>query len=226
VLDDAALLRPDVTGGFYWGSRQDFAWNYQGVELSVVKRLSDKWMGRVALSYNDWTEDVGPGATANSSPAAILTDPKIDGGVVVSYGAGTSGKVYYMNARWQLAANALYQLPMGFEVAANVFGRDGYPMPAYALLDLGALDGLQYVLADGTEQDSQRFPSLWDLDLRLAKNLRLGSKANLILSAEMFNVFNSNTEMNRVSQFDSASYLRLDEILAPRIVRFGARLTF
>jgi len=164
--------------------------------------------------------------TANSTPTAVLTDPKIDGGVVVSYGAGTSGKVYYMNARWQIAANALYQLPMGFEIAANVFGRDGYPMPAYALLDLGALDGLQYVLADRSEQDSRRFPSLWDLDLRLAKNLRLGSKANLILSAELFNVLNSNTEMNRVSQFDSASYLRLDEILAPRIVRFGARLTF
>jgi hypothetical protein len=226
VLNDAALDRADVTGGLYWHNRSDFAWNYQGVELSVVKRMSDKWMGRVAFSFNDWSEDVGPGATAYSTPTAVLTDPKIDGGVVVSYGAGTSGKVYYMNARWQIAANALYQLPAGFEIAASAFGRDGYPTPAYALLDLGALDGLQYVLADSTEQDTQRFPSLWDFDLRLAKRLRLGDRVDLILSAEMFNLLNSNTEMNRVNQFDSASYLRLDEILAPRIVRFGARLTF
>jgi hypothetical protein len=32
--------------------------------------------------------------------------------------------------------------------------------------------------------------------------------------------------MNRINQANSSSYGRLDEILAPRIVRFGARLTF
>jgi hypothetical protein len=64
------------------------------------------------------------------------------------------------------------------------------------------------------------------VDLRLAKNFKLGERLNMVFSAEVFNVFNSNTEMNRVNEFDSASYGRLDEILAPRIVRFGARFTF
>jgi hypothetical protein len=49
---------------------------------------------------------------------------------------------------------------------------------------------------------------------------------HVILSAEMFNVFNSATELNRINQANSASYGRLDEILAPRIVRFGAKVTF
>jgi hypothetical protein len=226
VLDDAALQRADVSGGQYFTNRDDFAWRYDGVELSVVKRMADNWMGRLAVTWNDWTEDVGSGATAFSTPTAIVTDPKQDGGVVVAYGAGTSGKVYYMNAKWQIAANALYRLPRGFEVAASLFGRQGYPSPVYALLDLGSLDGLQYVVADGTEQDTQRFPDLWNLDLRLAKRLDVGERVDVTLSAEAFNVLNASTEMNRVNQFDAASYRRLDEILAPRIVRFGARLTF
>jgi hypothetical protein len=226
ALNEAALARPDVTGGLFWSNRDGFAWNYNGVELSLVKRMSNKWMGRVALSWNNWTEDVQPAATALSTPTSLVTDPKIDGGIVVSYGAGTSGKVYYMNAQWQVAANALYQLPAGFEIGGSVFGRQGYPRPAYALLDLGALDGFQYVLADSTEQDTQRFPDLWDVDLRLAKIFKFGDQMHLTVSAEVFNVFNSNTEMSRVNQFDSASFGRLDEILAPRIVRFGVRMNF
>ena len=38
-----------------------------------------------------------------------------------------SGKNYYTNARWQVNVNGLYQLPAGFEIAANLFGRQGYP---------------------------------------------------------------------------------------------------
>jgi hypothetical protein len=161
-----------------------------------------------------------------SNPTRKETDPLDDGGQVVYYSAGTSGKVYYQNAKWQIAANALYQLPAGFEIAANVFGRQGYPNPVYLSLDLGELDGEQRVLADGVDVDQERFPALWDVDLRLAKNIKLGDRLQLVLSGEMFNVFNSGTEMTGVSQVNSTSFGRIDEILAPRIVRFGARVTF
>ena len=65
-----------------------------------------------------------------------------------------------------------------------------------------------------------------DVDLRLAKNFKLGDRGRITLSAEVFNVFNSNTEMNRINQANSSAYGRLDEILAPRIARFGARVSF
>jgi hypothetical protein len=226
VLNSVALLRPEVTGGFYSTNRDDYSWTYNGIEASLTKRLSNKWMGRVSFAWNDLVENVGPGAYALSNPGPYPTDAKQDGGQVVQYGAGTSGKTYYFNAQWQMSANALYQLPAGFEVAANLFGRQGYPNPIYLSLDAGELDGEIYVLADGTKVDTDRFPSLWDLDLRLAKNFGFGEKMHVILSAEMFNVFNSATELNRINQANSASYGRLDEILAPRIVRFGAKVTF
>ena len=83
------------------------------------------------------------------------------------------------------------------------------------------------MLADGTQIDDNRFPDLWNVDLRLAKNFKFGGgRTNVTLSAEMFNVLNSNTELKRIGDAGSATYGRLDEILAPRIVRFGAQLAF
>jgi hypothetical protein len=142
---------------------------------------------------------------------------------VVIFSAG-SGKNYYANAKWQVNLNGLYQLPAGFEVAANLFGRQGYPKPVYLQLDTGALDGTLNVLAVG-ETDQIRLANLWNLDLRLAKNFKLGG-ANLMVGAEVFNALNANTELYRNPSASSTAFNRLDEILAPRIVRLGARMTF
>src|SRR5262249_34672580 len=116
------------------------------------------------------------------------------------------------------------QLPSGFEVAANVFGRQGYPKPVYLVLDAGPLDGQLNMLGVSTT-DQIRLKSLWDMDFRLAKSLRLGT-ANLTIAGELFNLFDSNTELYRSPQANSSAYNRLDEILAPRIARLSARITF
>lgn len=224
VLSAAALARPGVTRGALLTNRPDFDRTYKGAEFSLVKRMSHNWMGRLAFTYNDWTEHVGPGAVTGASPNSTDLDPKIDGGQVTIRSAG-SGKIFYQNAKWQIAANALYQLPAGFEVAGSLYGRQGYPNALYATLDTGALDGTVRLLADGSQIDDQRFDNLWDFDLRLAKNFKAGA-ARVTLSAEIFNLFNAATELKRINDFSSTVYGRLDEILAPRIVRFGARVSF
>jgi hypothetical protein len=221
VLSDEAADR--VSGGALLTNRPDYSRSYNGVELNLVKRMSSNWMGRVAFSLQDWKQHYGPNAILN--PNRYDLDANEDGAAMVVRSAG-SGKTFYQNAHWQVAANALYLLPAGFEIAGSVFGRQGYPNPIYLTLDAGALDSSLRILADGTQIDDNRFPDLWNFDLRLAKNLKLGGRANLTLSAEMFNVFNSGTELKRIADASASSYGRLDEILAPRIVRFGAKLGF
>jgi hypothetical protein len=120
--------------------------------------------------------------------------------------------------------NGMYQMPGGFEVAANLFGRQGYPKPVYLQADTGALDGLLNVLAVSTT-DQIRLKSLWDLDVRLAKTMRFGG-ASVTLAGEIFNALNANTELYRNPSATSTSFNRLDEILAPRIARLSARFTF
>jgi hypothetical protein len=105
-----------------------------------------------------------------------------------------------------------------------VFGRQGYPRPIILRLDAG-LDGALRVLAT-PELDTERYENLWNVDLRLSKNVKLAGRTALVLTADVFNLLNSATELNRTRQANSAVFDRLDEVLSPRVVRFGVRLTF
>jgi hypothetical protein len=219
VVNDGVADR--ITGGLLLRNRPDFSRSYNGLELALVKRLSNRWMARASFTLNDWKEHVGPGALMN--PSHIDLDPQIDGAQHMEFAVG-SGKNYYTSAKWQANINGMVQLPGGFEAAANLFGRQGYPKPVYLQLDLGALDGVPNVLAVSTT-DQIRLKNLWDLDVRLAKTMRFGG-ASLTLAGEIFNALNANTELYRNPSATSTTFNSLDEILAPRIARLSARFTF
>jgi hypothetical protein len=219
IVNDGVADR--ISGGLLLRNRPDFSRSYNGLELALVKRLSNRWMGRAAFTLNSWKEQVGAGALVN--PTHQDLDPQIDGAQHVEFAVG-SGKNYYTSAKWQVNVNGMVQLPAGFEASANVFGRQGYPKPVYLQLDTGALDGVLNVLAVSTT-DQIRLKNLWDVDLRVAKNLRLGG-AHLTVAGELFNALNANTELYRNPSATSTSFNRLDEILAPRIARLSARFTF
>jgi hypothetical protein len=138
-------------------------------------------------------------------------------------GGSGKGNITYTSQKWQIAANAMYQLPAGFEIAASFFGRQGTARPFFA--GIATNEGTKNTLVDPTA-DTHRLANIFDLDLRLAKNIKFGS-VTLTASAELFNVMNSNTELNRINNVASSStFNRLDEIMAPRIARFGLRLAF
>jgi hypothetical protein len=217
-------------GGRILMNRPDYHQGYNGLELTLMKRLSNKWMARAAFSYMDWKEYYdGPAAIQNPTRTDFIADfgvsgPGVDGGQYAERSSGSGKGDVFFNAKWQFIANALYQLPSGFEVAGALYGRQGYTRPIVVRLSAGA-DGPLRVL--GTPNiDDNRYPSLWNLDLRLAKNFKLGGRSNLLLAADLFNVFNSSTELNRIRQANSSTFNRLDEIISPRILRVGARFSF
>src|SRR5439155_1213816 len=76
LLDDTGVA--NATGGLLLTNRPDYHRNFNGLELSLAKRLSNKWMARAAFSYNDWKEYFGPGAIQD--PTKTAPDPQIDGG--------------------------------------------------------------------------------------------------------------------------------------------------
>src|SRR5207245_3574592 len=116
-------------------NRTDYHSTYSGVELNLIKRLSNRWMARVALSFNNWQDHFdGAGAVQNptrtdstTGPAGggTVSGPQVEGGQIAPRSGGSGkGDIFY-NARWQLNANGVYQLPAGFEISANIFGRQG-----------------------------------------------------------------------------------------------------
>ena len=212
-----------VTGGRLLTNRDDFHRQYHGLDLSLTKRLSHRWMGRLAASYMNWTDQLTGPAGHFPNPNAIDIDPGLDGGNVIRQGVG-SGKLLFVGGNWQVAANGLFEAGHGFELAANLFARQGYPRPIVIQVNTGAFEGTTNVLAV-PEVDAERLPDLFNLDLSLAKNLQLGA-TSLTLRVECFNVFNSSTELNRVVNASSSAFNRLEEITAPRIFRLGARFGF
>jgi len=216
----------DVWDRITWGLNRmnvpGYTQSFNGFELGLNKRLSDGWMGRFAFSFNNHRQSVG--AEGIIDPTRTAHDTLDDGGQVTAYTSG-SGRPYFVNAAWQINANGMYELPAGFEISGNLFGRQGYPRPDYARLDHG-VNGFDWIMPADALMGDIRFPNLWNFDMRLANRVKLGDRVSLTVSAEIFNVLNSNTMLSQTSDLASANYNRIDQILAPRIVRLGARLSF
>jgi hypothetical protein len=213
-------------------NRPGYHRTYSGVELTAVKRLSNRWMGRLGFGYNNWTESFdGTAGIQNPLPllydaygyyglSTQLTDAKKTGGQI-GYESLGSGTIYWMPSRWQLSANALYQLGKGFDVAANLYTRQGYIRPISLSVDNTFADS---VLAVDIGQ--ARLPNVVNLDLRLAWNGTLTGRTTLGITADIFNVFNSGTVLRQVDTADSDTFNRIDQIMNPLLVRFGMKLTF
>jgi len=189
-----------------------------------VKRLSHRWMALAGVAYMDWTEHYdGPAGIQNPTrtdgSAGGLAGPLEDGGQVAV--PGTSA---LMTARWQLTANALYQLPWEVEVSGSLFARQGYAAPTILRLPAGE-DGTLRVLVAPHLTDG-RLASLWNLDLRLARNVRLAGDGRIVVSVDLFNVFNRALVLSRDTTATAVSYGRANEVINPRVLRVGARLDF
>ena len=70
-----------------------------------------------------------------------------------------------------------------------------------------------------------RLPTVHSFDSRVSYALRF-NRANVHFDWDIFNLFNSATELQRVLDINSAAFNQVREIMNPRIMRLGARITF
>ena len=211
--------------GFLLTNWNGYSTDYNGLELSLVKRLSNRWMARVSFSSNDAREHYGSQALydTNGNPTRTVTEPLVDGGQFAPQSSGNGSGNVYINAKWQLNANAMYRAPFGLEVAGNVFGRQGYPFPLFRSQALGADTGLPVLVTP--QIDTFRYPDVWDTDLRVARTFRVQT-VSLRLIGDVFNAFNANTALVRNNNVLSTSFNALAQNLSPRVVRMGLVVGF
>jgi hypothetical protein len=243
-------LKPGVTtrNGFLLRNG-DRSQDFKGLSLTFNKRLSNRWMLRGNISYSDWTWD----APSSDNEDPTITLPNLtgagirDGDQVVQgsgTGSGSKGNVF-INSKWSYSVNGLYQVapdrPWGFNVAANLTGRQGYPQIYYERFFRSTLAdgaGLGTPVLIENDIDAQRYKDIRVLDLRLEKEFNFNN-LGFTLSADVFNVTNEATVMQRNGLLtsysapgvvasggrnNSADYVQ--EILSPRIFRLGARFSF
>ena len=220
-------------------NRPDYDTTYNGVELTMQKRLSNKWFMRGNFSYQDWKQHAGSGSCVN--PTNLLQGtfggscPGDDIMVGPSgTGSGAFGNVF-VNSKWNFNVSGLYQLPWNFNVGANVFGRQGYPFIQWVRINTGDGFGTQNVVVGPL--DRQRNPNVYNLDLRLEKVLEV-RPVQIALSLDVFNVLNDGTVLQRQGNIGTcaaaacttitknASYNLITQLQSPRVVRAGARVSF
>lgn len=211
--------------GFVLDNWDGFSTAYHGVEIGLVKRLSNRWMARATFAFNDarahYAEDAMRNGTGN--PTGSVTVPLREGGQFAPQSGGSGAGTIYMNAKWQFNASALYEAPFGVELSTSIFGRQGYPFLPYRSQSLGADAGVQVLVAP--DVDTFRYPALWNTDARVARAFAVG-RMRLRLIADVFNVFNASTALVRNNNIASPTFNTLAQNLSPRILRVGASIGF
>jgi outer membrane receptor protein involved in Fe transport len=222
--------------GIYFTNRPDYSQNFNGLELTLNKRLSGGWMMRGNFAYNINKQKVGAGACPDPNNKLYNTGEDSDPGACENNGlvapnagggSGTFGNVN-LQAKWQFNVSGAYQLPLGFTVAGNFFGRQGYPI-AYWISDTAVRDGSSRVYA--TSIDTFRYGWVSQFDMRLEKNVPITSVISATLAVDCFNVFNTATVTQRNSRLNVSNATgtgtnSIQETQAPRILRFSGRVTF
>jgi Carboxypeptidase regulatory-like domain len=240
-------LRPGVTTNHGYLLRNgDYQTTFKGASLTFHKRLSHGWMLRGNLSYNDWTYGK---AGDRPDPTALIAGGLTDGnyvrqGDLVLQGSGPASGAFqnvYINSKWSFAVNGMVQVakdrPWGFNVAGNLTGRQGYPDPYWVPVNPANTSVPNPFAGGETVQigsaNSNRLDNIIDFDLRLEKELTFQG-FGLTLGVDCFNLFNQAFILQRQGQFQlqhggvitpvNAGFI--NEVLSPRIFRFGARLSF
>jgi Carboxypeptidase regulatory-like domain len=226
-------LRDDVAtrNGFLLenGDREQ---EFLGASFTFNKRLANRWMMRGNVSWQDWTWNIPD--SENEDPTDTVGGGVVDGTEVLQGSglvSGPKGNVF-INSTWSYSLNGLYQIApqraWGFNVAANLTGRQGYPLRYVQRVNRASISdnaGSGIDVPIDASPDAFRYPDIHVVDLRAEKDFKF-SDFGLTLGVDLFNAFNESYVLQRQGVLGRNTSDNVVEVLSPRVFRLGARLSF
>ncbi|MEZ5330530.1 MAG: hypothetical protein R2991_00435 [Thermoanaerobaculia bacterium] len=207
---------------------------YGGVSVNFIKRLSNRWMLRGYVNWGESEFNVGSGYVATYDPTNVSPTAAEQGDTdgelfaVQSGGSGNKGDIF-LQSTWSYNVNGMYQVapdrPWGFNVAANIFGREGTPLPIFKNAT-NSIDGISRAVQLSDDIDSFRTEDIFTMDLRLEKEFAATSNVGFTFSVDIFNLLDEHYVLQRERNAGSGRYQFIDETLSPRIYRLGVRLNW
>jgi len=190
--------------------------HYDGVDFTVTKRFSDRWMANAAITVQQNVTD----------PDFCFDCTNVD----KSEGLATG-------TRYLIKINGMYAFPGGWNASANLQIQQGgnrginFDGPSTrsgglnssgtSLLNLGGTSFTAYPYG------TVRYPQVHLLDAQLTKSFDLrGGQNRLNLIFSVFNVTNANTIRSQTNDLNSTNFDVVSNILAPRVARIQASITF
>jgi len=207
--------------------------DYLGATVSFTKRLANQWMMRGYFQYNiDETWNVPSSYFNNNDPNRVLpgvsSGAVIDGSTYVIQSTGSGRNDSWLQSTWSWNLNGMYQVapdrPWGFNVAANLTGREGYPIPYYR--NNTPLDGISRSYQVATNIEDYRLDDLAVMDMRIEKEFMATGNMGLTFSIDAFNIFNEGVVLDRRRNTTSGDVGWISTAVAPRVFRLGVRLSW
>ena len=202
---------------------------YRGLELSFNKRMSNRW--QMMTSYV-WSRLNGDMIVDPTNPNNLLDFVRSGDGPTT--GLGTSTASYDQTHSFKVLGS--YQAPFGINVGANFQALSG--LPRDRTLNVPLLQGTTAYRVE--PRGTYRYEPLKLLSVRADKRFAFNGHGVSFL-AEIHNLLNESTNQNSVGSltrnfvnqaaFDAArlttSYFgRVQEIIAPRILKLGVKFEF
>ena len=201
-------------------TNQNYWRDFNGVEASARKRLSNHWMMNTSFTYNSTLVHYGA-TNAYQDPTNI----SFREGYQYDYLTGGSGLGnVYVNAKWAFKLSGMYQAPYGINVSGFYNARQGYPFEEFILTPTRPNNGGQAsVLLDPVGEN--RLPNFQNLDFHVERPLKLAN-SHIVPSLDIFNLGNFNTIQALQRQQNAATANQISSVVAPRVLRFGIRVNW
>jgi hypothetical protein len=217
----------------------DYKQHYNGVDISVRKRMADNFMINAGLTVqsqkSSFDSALGAGYTIGEGSSGIIfpfspSNVRAFDGQPYAYVSGGSGKTnVYPFAERTFKLSGVYQFPWDFSVGAFARFQQGFPQ----FLLAGVRDTSFSRTYSTTTQlvpvepfGDRRYDDLFTLDLQFEKGFDFAQYGRLAVSANLFNVTNTNTIIRRNNVATSLTFNRIEENISPRAVRLGVRYSF
>ena len=141
-----------------------------------------------------------------------------------------------INSTWQFNVGGMVQLPLGINTAANLYGRQGFPMIYF--VDVNPNDGRTAPSIQIGPVTAYRLPNVILLDLHVERPFQIGSLITVSPELDCFNVANSHPVLSRdgrVGTYDleanpvfqqNGNFNAAQSFVSSRVVRGGVRIAF
>ena len=205
--------------------------DYLGYSVSFTKRLANRWMARGFYQFGKGECRV-PNSYYDHASRQIGRGGCADGDLYLTRSTGSGKGERFLQSTWSYSLNGMYQVApdrsWGFNVSANLTGREGYPLPYYRSsipIPFGS-GNVNTTVNLQPDYDGHRLNDIETIDFRVEKEINLQGAVNMTFGIDVFNFTNQGTGLAYLLNTNGTNAGNLDDNISPRIYRFGVRLNW
>jgi outer membrane receptor protein involved in Fe transport len=196
------------------------------VTFELLKRMTGKWQLNASANWLKATGRVqeSKGSVGIQQRSGLQFR---DFGKNINDFVNTDGRLR-LDVTWNFKLQAVYQLPAGFLISANITNRDNAWIVRRANVSSSITN-----IPEGTlimlqpRGENGRLPRVTFVDMRLQKDFKFGKYARLSVFADALNLTNNDAYENVLSSTVTSSvYLWPDSVIDPRRIMLGAKFRF